>query len=190
MEDLILEYSESIINMIVHSYTMRKENQAINAIRLVLGSKKYFIAFFAIAAFAFLAYSYLLFGSTLNLALPKVFGFSIYLIFVSMMIGVLLSLTIVMNVFAFANGAVKGGKTGLGAALIALVPGSLCCTSVIPALLAAFGASTATIIRITGTIQGPFAAYETGFIALSIGLLFLSVYLASKSILRCNGRRK
>ena len=176
--------------MIVHSYSMWKENQTINAIRLVLGSKKYFVAFLAIAAVAFIAYSYLLFGSSIDLAFPKIFGLSIYLLFVSLVIGVMLSLTMVMNAFSFANGAAKGGKTGLGAALIALIPGSLCCSPVIPALLAVFGASTATIIRVTGTIQGPFAAYETEFIVVSIVLLFLSVYLVSKDIVRCNGMKK
>ncbi len=169
---------------------MWKENQTINAIRLVLGSKKYFVAFLAIAAVAFIAYSYLLFGSSIDLAFPKIFGLSIYLLFVSLVIGVMLSLTMVMNAFSFANGAAKGGKTGLGAALIALIPGSLCCSPVIPALLAVFGASTATIIRVTGTIQGPFAAYETEFIVVSIVLLFLSVYLVSKDIVRCNGMKK
>ena len=169
---------------------MWKENQTINAIRLVLGSKKYFVAFLAIAAVAFIAYSYLLFGSSIDLAFPKIFGLSIYLLFVSLVIGVMLSLTMVMNAFSFANGAAKGGKTGLGAALIALIPGSLCCSPVIPALLAVFGASTATIIRVTGTIQGPFAAYETEFIVVSIVLLFFSVYLVSKDIVRCNGMKK
>ncbi len=165
---------------------MSKGNGAISTIRLVLNSKAYLVAFFVIATLSFLGYSYLLFSSSLNLTLPKiVLGLNIYSLFVSVFISVLLSLSLVMNAFAFVNGAASSGKVGLGAVIAAIIPNSLCCTSVIPAILASLGASTTTIMGVTGKIQGPFAAYEILFIALATGLLLLSILLASRNISKC-----
>lgn len=165
---------------------MAKEGRITNAIRLVFSSRAYYVTFLLIAALSFLGYSYLLSSYSLNLALPKIaFGLNVYSLILSISISVLLALSLMMNAFAFVNGAALSGKTGLGAIIAALIPSSLCCTSVIPAILAAFGASTATVIGVTGELQGPFATYETLFITLSIGLLLLSVLLASRNINKC-----
>ncbi len=182
---------QSVINMIGYSYIMTKGTGAISAIRIVLSSKTYFVAVFVIALLSFLGYSYLLSTSSLNLALPKiVLGLNIYSLIVSVLVGVLLALSLVMNAFAFSKGAAPSGKTGFGAVIAAIIPSGLCCTSVIPAVLAAFGASTGTIIGVTGELQGPFATYEILFIALSIGLLLLSVLLVSRSITKCCTAKK
>ncbi|MCL4375189.1 hypothetical protein M1394_00090 [Candidatus Marsarchaeota archaeon] len=172
--------------MIGYSYIMNKGFGVINAVRFVLNSRAYFVAFLVIALLSFLGYSYLLYGSSLNLALPKIaFGLNIYSLIVSLAISVLLGLSLIMNAFAFVNGASLSGKTGLGAVIAAIIPSSLCCTSVIPAILAAFGASTTTIINVTGDFQGPFVTYETILIAFSMSILFLSVLLVSRNIVRC-----
>ncbi len=165
---------------------MANGNEILRAIRLVLDSKMRFTAFLAIAVLLFFGYSYLLSSSSLNLSYPKVaLGLNIYSLAISIVISAFLSLSLVMNAFAFANGTRVGGKVGLGAAVASIVPSSLCCTSVIPAILAAFGASTSTIIRVAGALQGPFATYETLFIAASIGLLLLSIFLVSRRIFKC-----
>ena len=165
---------------------MAKGNGAISAIRLVFDSKAYSVAFLLIATLSFLGYSYLLSSSSLNLTLPKIaFGLNVYSLIVSISVSVLLALSLVMNAFAFVNGAALSGKAGLGAVIAAIIPGGLCCTSVVPAILAAFGASTTTVIGITGGLQGPFATYETLFITISIGLLLLSVLLVSRNIAKC-----
>ncbi len=165
---------------------MNKGFGVINAVRFVLNSRAYFIAFLVIAIISFLGYSYLLSDSSLNLTLPKIaFGLNIYSLIVSLAISVLLGLSLTMNAFAFVNGASLSGKTGFGAVIAAIIPGGLCCTSVIPSVLAAFGASTTTIIDVTGKFQGPFATYETLLIAFSIGILFLGILLVSRNIVRC-----
>ena len=95
-----------------------------------------------------------------------------------------------MNVFAFKHEVTKGGKLGFGAVTAAIIPNMLCCTSVIPALLAALGASTPTVIGVTGVLQGPFSTYEQLFLAISIGLLVISIILTGRSISKCCRVRK
>ena len=170
---------------------MVKGNRVINAIYLVLSSKAYSVAFFVIAALVFLGFSYLFLGSSLNLATQKiVLGLDIYALIASVLISVLLALSLVMNAFAFVNGAALSGKASFGAVMAAIIPSGLCCTSVIPAILAALGASTTTIIGITGELQGPFATYETLFITFSIGILLLSILLISSNISKCCAVKK
>jgi hypothetical protein len=171
--------------MIGYSYIMARGGWVIGATRLVFSSKAYFAAFIVIVVLSFLGYSYLLSTSSLNIATPKIaLGLNAYSLVVSASISVLLSLSLVVNAFAFANRAAPSGKAGLGAVL-AIIPSSLCCTAVIPTILAAFGASTSTIIGITGKLQGPFATYETLFIAASIGILLLSFLFVSRNIAKC-----
>ncbi len=170
---------------------MQKYLGATGAVRLVLSDKRYMVAFVFVAIGFSLAYSLLLFNSSVNLALPKiVFGLNAYALVLSTFIGALLALSITMNAFAFMNGTASSRKLGAGAVIAAIIPGSLCCTSVIPAILAALGASTSTIIGTTGALQGPFATYEPEFIAASIGMLLLSIFLVSKSIQKCCAVRK
>ncbi len=166
---------------------MSKDKGIVSAIRIVFDSKMYFVAFLLISTISFFGYSYLLSSSSLNLPLPKIaFGLNIYSLIVSISVSVLIALTLLMNTFAFVNRTALSGKAGFGAVLAAIIPSSLCCTSVIPAILAAFGVSATTVIGVTGELQGPFATYETLFIALSIGLLLLSILLVSKNIAKCH----
>ncbi|MEM0147181.1 MAG: hypothetical protein QXF85_01860, partial [Candidatus Micrarchaeaceae archaeon] len=147
--------------MIGDSYIMRRYNIRSSAIYAVLSNKSYLAAFIAIFFLSLAAYSYLLSGSSVNLAMPKIIlGLNAYALAASISISVLLSLSIVMDIFAFEKGAASEAKLGIGAVVAAIIPGSLCCTSVIPAILAAAGASTTTIIGAAGALQGPFAAYE------------------------------
>ena len=170
---------------------MAKGSGVISTIRLVFDSKAYSVAFLVTATLTFLGYSYLLSSSSLNLSLPKiVLGLNIYSLIVSILISVLFALSLVMNVFAFKHEATKGGKLGFGAVTAAIIPNMLCCTSVIPALLAALGASTPTVIGVTGVLQGPFSTYEQLFLAISIGLLVISIILTGRSISKCCRVRK
>ncbi len=165
---------------------MNRGNGVLSALRLVLSSKIYLMAFIAMAAAFFLAYSYLLASSSINLAQPKVaLNLNFYSLIVSILIGTLLSLSVAMNAFAFKNAYASGSKLSFGAILAAIIPGSLCCTFVVPAILAALGASTPTIIGITGVLQGPFATYEAPLIAISIGLLLISIILTGRRISKC-----
>ncbi len=160
--------------------------EASNGIRMVLGRRAYLAAFAFLAILFFFAYSYLLRGSSLNLAAPHLaLGLGLYAISFAAIIGVLLSLSIVINAFAFSNSVKMSTKSGLGAAIAIAIPGALCCTSVIPALLAAIGASTSTIIGVTGKLQGPFATYEIPIILASAALLVISVLMEAMKVGRC-----
>lgn len=91
------------------------------------------------------------------------------------------ALAIAINVSSFAQRSRIAGAVGIGGLLAAALPGSLCCTSVVPSLLAAFGASAPTILGTTGKIQSVFALYESAFIATSIAGVALSIVLAARN---------
>ncbi len=165
---------------------MRTTSMQFDAVSAVLRDRAYLSAFVALFIISLAAYSYLLSSSSLNLAMPRIaFGLNAYALSVSILISALLSLSLVTNTFAFLNGARSRTKLGAGSIIAGIIPMTLCCTSIIPSLLALLGASTATIIGTTGALQGPFATYETLFIIVSIALLALSVFLNTRSIARC-----
>jgi len=107
------------------------------------------------------------------------------LLFFSVALAGLLSLVLTLNIYAFrASSARQGRSLSLGAVLSSLLPSSVCCTSLVPSLLAAFGASTPQIFGLTGRIQGIFAYYEPLFLAFSLILLLFALHLAVRNILR------
>lgn len=91
------------------------------------------------------------------------------------------ALTLAINASALAQRSRAAGAVGLGGLIAAALPGSLCCTSVIPSLLAAFGASIPTVLGTTGKIASVFAVYENAFIAVSIAGVVISIVLAARS---------
>ncbi len=161
-------------------------DDAMNALRIVLSHGAYLAAFLIMAVLFFIAYGYLISSSSINIAQPKLaLGLNIYAIVASAIISILFSLAIVVNAFAFVRNAASSGKLGIGAAIAAVVPSSLCCSTLIPSLLAVLGSSTSTIIGTSGALQGPFATYETPLIAASAGLLILGIFLTSRNIAKC-----
>jgi hypothetical protein len=91
------------------------------------------------------------------------------------------ALTVAINVSSFTQRSRAAGVVGVGGLLAAVLPGSLCCTSVVPSLLAALGASTPTILGTTGKIQSVFANYESAFIGASVAAVVLSIVLAARN---------
>ena len=97
------------------------------------------------------------------------------------------ALMIAINVSSLAQRSRTAEVTGLAGLLAAALPGSLCCTSVVPSLLTAFGASVSTVLGTTGKIQSIFGLYEDEFIAVSILGVALSVILAVRNrVSRCS----
>src|SRR5579875_2604537 len=82
---------------------------------------------------------------------------------------------------AFYLVMLPSSRVGGFSLLAAVLPGSLCCTSIIPSLLAVFGASVPTILGTTGKIASVFALYEGVFIAASLAGVALSIVLAARS---------
>ena len=91
------------------------------------------------------------------------------------------ALAVAINVGSLARRSGTSEVAGIGGLLAAVLPGSLCCTSLVPSLLAALGASAPTILRTTGKIQSIFALHEDAFIAASIGGVALSIVLAARN---------
>ncbi|GAC1421517.1 MAG: hypothetical protein NVSMB5_14770 [Candidatus Velthaea sp.] len=91
------------------------------------------------------------------------------------------ALAIAINLGAFANRSRSAEVAGLGGLLAAILPGSLCCTSLVPTILATLGASATTVLGTTGKIQSIFALYEGAFIAASIAGVVLSIVLAARN---------
>ena len=70
----------------------------------------------------------------------------------------------------------------MGAMLSTLVAPSICCSPLVPTVLALFGASTPQIFGLTGRIQGFVAAYELQILTIALALMVYAVHLAGKSV--------
>lgn len=106
------------------------------------------------------------------------------LVFFSFTLALLLSLVLTLNIYG-VRASLRRRGAGLSATgvIASLVPSSLCCTSLVPTLLAAVGASTPQIFRVTGLIQGTVAGYESLFLVSALILLLVSLHLAASNIL-------
>ncbi|GAC1389542.1 MAG: hypothetical protein NVSMB31_05620 [Vulcanimicrobiaceae bacterium] len=119
---------------------------------------------------------------------PSVGGFSLIalqyltpgLALIAALLGFGLSATLAINITAFSMSA-SSNAAGLGGFIASVLPGSLCCTSVVPSLLALAGASAPSIITSTGKIQSIFALHETTFLVLSVVGVITSVFLAARN---------
>lgn len=105
------------------------------------------------------------------------------LVFAALLLALLLSLVLALEVYS-VRAALRRRGTGLsvGAVLASLAPSSVCCTSLVPSVLAALGASTPQVFRLAGRIQGTVARSEPLFLALSALLLLAALRLAAQGI--------
>ncbi|GEM_PF-739180 len=101
----------------------------------------------------------------------------------SAVLAALLSLTITVNVYGFRTSArQRGAVLSVGAVLASVVPSSVCCTSLVPSVLAALGGSTVQIFGLAGRIQGGIARFQMVSLVTAIVLLLLSLYLAASTV--------
>jgi hypothetical protein len=159
---------------------------SIEAIGLVLRAPPYRLLGFGIFALALTFYAF---------ALPAVYTGGVIglislryldaeLAFFAISLAALLSLALTLNIYAFkASIRRRSGRLGVAGALSSLLPATICCTPVVPTLLAILGATTPQIFGLTGRIQGFFATYESLILAFALILLLISLRLAAKSIL-------
>jgi hypothetical protein len=157
-----------------------------NALRLAF-SKRNYIAIFAVLAIAIsVLYLYLLPSLpdgvliapyAINFITPLQEGFAL-------VFGILFSLVIVLNVYAFRMHASAGKRFTIGSILASLVNG-LCCTPIIPTLIALSGASTPILFDYSPKIQAFFEFNYPYFYLLSAALLLVSVHYLSRNITSC-----
>lgn len=96
--------------------------------------------------------------------------------------------TLALNLAARRAPAGQASLT-FGAIVTALLPSSLCCTTLIPSALAALGASAPVIMHTTGRFQGFFAQYSAQFIGGAIAAVLISLWLAARNLVRgCSPR--
>ncbi len=102
----------------------------------------------------------------------------------SVLLAALLSLSLALNIYAFRSSARRKGRALTAGALVSsLLPSTLCCTPVVPTIMAFMGASTLQIFGLAGKVQGFVAAYETAFLSLASILLLISLRLAARSVM-------
>jgi hypothetical protein len=153
------------------------------AMRETLSGKAYAFGFVIASVLVTVVYAYLLSFSSLNLGnVPRILGISVYEVLVSLLLGTMFSLILTMSAFSIKRNLKSSERMGIGALIASIIPSSLCCTALVPSLLSIAGASTATIIGVTGKIQGPFASLEPVFIIAAIVIMFFGIVQSSKRI--------
>ncbi len=106
------------------------------------------------------------------------------LVIFSVLLASLLSLSLMLNIYAFRAAARrKGGILTFGVLASSLLPSTLCCTPVVPTVLAFLGATTPQIFGFSGKVQGFIATYETAFLIFASLLLLISLRLAARSVM-------
>jgi len=98
--------------------------------------------------------------------------------------GFLLSLVILFNVYS-AKYRVNGVKAITVGSILASAVNGLCCTPVIPSLIAIFGASSTVVFEYAPPIQAFFERDYPYFYLLSAMLLLFSLQRSSKNIVCC-----
>lgn len=102
----------------------------------------------------------------------------------SAIFGLLMGVIVTLQVYATGEVAERRrGRLSALAIIPGLLPTMLCCTPVVPTILALIGLSTAGIYGTSGLIQSFFAREETYFLLATLGLLGASI-LWSLHVLR------
>ncbi|MHB8140003.1 MAG: hypothetical protein ACYDHD_01895 [Vulcanimicrobiaceae bacterium] len=99
----------------------------------------------------------------------------------AVLIGVGVPVSIAMNVAARRARAAQTTLT-FGGVIAALLPSSLCCTTLIPSALATLGASAPVVMHLSGRFQGFFAQYAAAFIGVAVAAVLLSLWLAASNL--------
>lgn len=116
---------------------------------------------------------------------------TIQLIFFSFALALFFSVSITFLVYSFRSGLkIKTAPQNISGMILALLPGMLCCTPVIPSILAILGASTPFLFRFSGPIQGFLTTYSTYFLTLSLMVVIWAFYLSAKNLVAvCSPKR-
>lgn len=149
-----------------------------DALGEVLGSPGRLAGFAVISAVVALAYSLLLpFDYTQRFELANWHYLNGGLLAWSIVLGVGMGLVASVQVYAMrriARARAAAGTAGGVAFVASLLPSFLCCTPIIPTVLAFVGVSGVGLYGTTGTLQHFFAVHQTQFLAASLALLVVT----------------
>jgi hypothetical protein len=144
----------------------------------VLGSWGRLVGFAVVAAGVALLYTILLpFDYTQRFEMANWHYLDAYLLAWAVVLGAGMGLVLSVQVYAMRRVAAVRSATGAAgglAFLASLMPSFLCCTPIIPTLLAFVGLSGVGLYGTTGALQHFFAVHQTEFLAASAALLALT----------------
>lgn len=103
----------------------------------------------------------------------------------SLALGMMIGLVLGVQVYAVRKAAaakVRTGAAGIGALLVSLSSSFLCCTPIIPTLLAFMGVSGTGLYLTTGSLQHFFATSQTPLLGASLALLVASGWWGTREI--------
>lgn len=99
----------------------------------------------------------------------------------AVLLGFGVALSFALNLAAHRARAAQTSLT-FGGVVAALLPSSLCCTTLIPSALAALGASAPAVMHLSGRFQGFFAQYAAAFVGTAVAAVLFSVWLAARNL--------
>jgi len=103
----------------------------------------------------------------------------------SLVLGAGMAFLVVVQVHATRRAvAARTGAVGGLAFIASLLPSFLCCTPIIPTLLAFAGLSAVSLYGTTGALQYFFAVHQTPFLAGSLAVLVLAGWSALRKLAR------
>jgi len=112
-----------------------------------------------------------------------------YLLIWAIVLGLAMGLVVSVQVYSMRR--IAAARTASGAAggvafVASLLPSFLCCTPIIPSILAFVGVSGVGLYTTTGTLQHFFAVHQTEFLAASLLLLVLMAWWGLRKVARAS----
>ena len=154
----------------------------------VLGSRGRFAGFVVIAGAVTLLYTILLpFDYTQRFELANWNYLDAYLLAWAIVLGLGMGFVVSVQVYAMrriAADRVASGAAGSLAFVGSLLPSFLCCTPIIPTLLAFVGVSGVGLYGTTGTLQHFFAVHQTEFLSASLAVLVVTGWWGLRKVAR------
>ncbi|MFP3045257.1 MAG: hypothetical protein RXR03_06610 [Thermocladium sp.] len=156
-------------------------NEIINAMKLVLTDRRLIALFLFSIPLIFLLYYYLFTSTALGyLYLGRLY--IIYSVTASLIFSVLLSASLVMDIYAaIIRRRIRGNLGSLAATVVATTLPAACCSPLLPSLVALVGGSYLAI-TMTGKIQGLIGLYDPILIGIAVILSLVSLYLSARSV--------
>lgn len=162
--------------------------RAPQALAEVLGTPGRIVGFLVAAGVVAFFYTLLLpFDYTQRFELANWDYLNAYLLGWAIALGLAMGLVLSVQVHAMRRIAAARAATGAvgGVAFVAsLLPSFLCCTPIIPSVLAFVGVSGVGLYTTTGTLQHFFAVHQTEFLSASLVLLALMCWWGLRKVAR------
>ncbi len=117
---------------------MKNFSYVIDTVRLVLSDSRYLVLFLIVFLVTSILYGYLLLSSATG-----IIDFGAYYVLFDLVstisISFLMAIVITINIYAFKLNLGRTGKIGFLSIVSAILPSTLCCTSVVPSIMAIIG---------------------------------------------------